>query len=346
MKKLIALGAFILLMLFWGCTLRTDEKHAVHLIEKELSIPGDLTARKLGGASEASVFLITGGPRDYVVKLFKGKNGECEIYNSKIASDCGYGPMVYYSDSSQGALINEFLQGKKVSLEDLRSDTLYVTLAQLLQKIHQGKEFKNSGFDVFKRIDRDIQNNKIKCDEIIPLLDIQHLVDVIHKALLPHLARTPCHNDLHRGNLVFLGHEFKAIDYGDASPGDPYFDIATVADAYFMDSAHDTILLTTYLKREPSPAEKAKLYLMKQIVFVKWACDRLRSLSRESLQRYGFVQIPSIRDFFQRSLEGKVDLERNEDCLQCLKINFDVVLKNSESQEFKEAVALLTIQGP
>ena len=345
MKKLVAFCLFSVLMLFGSCASRAHEESAVQLVKSKLSISTDLTARKLsGGASSASVFLVTSGSKNYVVKLFKNKYGECEIYNSMIASEEGYGPKVYFSDASQESMISEYLSGKKISKHDLESDDLYISLAHLLQKIHYGKELKNSGFDVFRRIDRDIQESKLKCEGCFPLSNIERLVKVIQKTLLPHVTKTPCHNDLHGGNLVFLNKEFKAIDYGDASPGDPYFDIATVANDCLTDKRHDQLLLEMYLGRKPSPEEKAKLYLMKQLVWIKWACDRLRALSAENLQTYPSIQTPSIQDFFQRSLEGKVNLERKEECLACLKVITQEVFKNAESQDFLDAVTFLNTQ--
>ncbi len=343
MKNSLSFFVFAALLLL-GCRHQSDEKRAVEIVERELSVSGNLSAHRLGGGfGSATVFLVTNDSQKYVVKFFGAKKGGSEIYNSKIASDGGYGPKVYCADPSRGILISEYLSGKKISFYDLELDQFYVALAHLLQKIHRGKEFMFpfSRYDAFARIERDVKNCASKCDDSVPLADVERIVTTIRAALLPHQTTTPCHNDLHGGNLIFFGNEFKAIDYGDAGPGDPYFDMATVSVYSLANQAHEKILLTTYLEHEPTAVERAKLYLMKQVVMIKWAFDRLRALSPEDLLRYNLVQAPSTNDWFRKSLDGKVDVANTEDCLITLKVLLNQVFENAKSQEYKDAVAIL-----
>jgi|SaaInlLV_10m_DNA_2_1039722.scaffolds.fasta_scaffold00403_9 thiamine kinase-like enzyme len=347
MKNKIKSCSFALLFLLCSCGApRIDEKHAASVLKDKLSIPGNVSAQKLkGGLSSAMLFIATDGLKKYVVRFIKHrhqKSREKEIYNLKIASNEGYGPQIYFADPSRGIVIMEYLAGKTISYQDLQSDQLYVALAHLLQKIHQGQAFKDSGYNVFKRINKGIQINKPNYSDYVPLTKVEHVVTVIHQALLPHLTTTPCHKDLHGGNLIFLGNEFKAIDYGNAGPGEPYFDVATIATYFCSEPAHEKVFFAMYLGRQPSAAEGAKLYLMKQVVLIKWALGALRRLSPESLHQYKSIKAPSIKDLLMENLKNTLDLSKPENNLKLLKALFKKVFDNFESQEFHSAVNVLS----
>ena len=234
-----------------------DEKYVAKFVRDTLSIPGPVSAQKLaGGATDAQLFRATDGLKEYIVRF---KPSTCQkyleqyAYNSKVASDGGYGPHIYFADPARGIVIIEYLPSK-ISYQDLRADQWVSALARLLQKIHQGKEFKNDRYDVFEIISHDLHANKSKCEKLVPLAKIEQIVTVIRHAVVPHQTTIPTHNDLHLGNLRCWGNECKAIDYEDAGPGDPYFDVATLAvsPSFYSNQAQEKVLFATYLGRQPS----------------------------------------------------------------------------------------------
>jgi hypothetical protein len=96
--------------------------------------------------------------------------------------------------------------------------------------------------------------------------------------------------------------------------------VATIAAFFCFEPVHEKVLFTTYLNRQPSAIEKAKLYLMKQVVLIKWALDALNRLSPENIAQYGLIKdAPSIKDFVRDSLDGKLDLSVPENNLKLLK---------------------------
>ncbi|MFH1253843.1 MAG: phosphotransferase [bacterium] len=360
--------ASIMMLSFTGCfdkkdkeVLRVDEKYAAAVVKNELSLPGDVFALDLkGGYSGAQLFKVTSASKEYVTRFIGQKSKEYreeEIYNLKVASDGGYGPRIYFADSSRGIVIMEYLSGKAtsdmelleylsgktISYKGLQPDQFYVALAQLLQKIHCGQAFKGSGDYVFDNIRKGLQTSKPKYSDYVPLIKIERLVSIIYQALLPHITTTtPCHNDLHRGNMIFVKNEFKAFDYECASQGDPFFDVATVAASFFCKPTHENILFTTYLKRQPSKVELAKLYLMKQAVWIKWFFDGLRRLSPEIVSQFGVIKTTSIVALAGEVIGGKIDMNMPENKLKVLKAQLNEIFDNSESQEFKKAIDVLS----
>lgn len=346
MNAHIMLSIMLLLMLCSCGTHRIDEKYAASVVKDALSIQGNVTVQALkGGFSGAPLFTATTDSKKYVVRFLTKESPEerkQEIATLQIASRCGYGPYVYFADVEKAVVIMEFLHHQNISPQQRQSKELYVLLAKLLQKIHRGPKFENiQDRNVFDTIHKIIQDLKPKCSEAVPLAKLEGIMTAIHQVLAPYVSLAPCHNDLNPNNLIFLGDMFKAIDYENASQDDPYFDIATIANFYcFNNTAHEHILLSTYLDREPSEKEVAKLYLMKQATWILYALIFLRMVP-ELLYKYEKLQVPSLNDFFKEMSEGKINLEKQEDRLKFAKVKINYIVAAAESQEFRDAISVL-----
>jgi thiamine kinase-like enzyme len=156
-----------------------------------------------------------------------------------------------------------------------------------------------------------------------------------------HLERVPCHNDLQPRNLIFLGDSFKAIDYEEASQGDPYYDIATVANGFCYQPEHELVLLKTYLGRAPSELELAKLYCMKRVAWIFWALAFLKMVP-EQLSQYARTTVPSFIDFMRQMGSGAINLDNPEHKLKFAKVLINRAIVDRESQEFRDATNMLS----
>jgi aminoglycoside phosphotransferase (APT) family kinase protein len=328
-----------------GRVIVINEAYAAKLLKDSLSIPGNVTAEKLGGGfSGTQLFVATADSKKYVVRFLVNKSLEernQEIAILHVASQAGYGPHIYFADSDQAAVIMEFLTPQPISPELWQSDVLYKLLAQFLQKIHRGPKFEHTqDRNVFTTIHTLVQNLQSKSSNAIPLAKIEALTQCIHKVLAPHLTLVPCHNDLHPRNLIFLGDRFKAVDFENASQADPYFDIAMVAVFYCEKPSYEHILLSTYLGREPSQTEVAKLYLMKQVAWM-YAALCFLTMVPEQLPHYEGVLAPSYLDFMTEASAGKFNLDTPEHKLIFAKVMINHAFMNSETQEFSDAANLM-----
>lgn len=342
----------IMILSFTGCfdskekiTSLIDENQVETIVKDALSISGDVTVQKLGGgSSDAQIFTVHSDSQKYVIRFLTHKSlkeREWEISSLQIASKSDYGPHVYFADVDRGIIIMEFLPHQNISNELRRSDLLYELLAKFLKKIHNGPKFENiQDRNVFDVINKIIQELKNKCDKAIPLSKIENIIKIIHQTLASHLEVAPCHNDLNLNNLIFLGNEFKAIDYEYASQENPYFDIATIAIFYCVKPAYENILLSTYLERQPSAKEMAKLYLMKQVAFIVYGLTILQMTPE--LYQYAELKVPSYIEFLKEWSEEKINLENPETKLKFAKVMINNVIANSESQKFSDALNVLT----
>ena len=327
-----------------------DEKFASAFVKDKLSLSGDVTAEKLmGGFSGAYLFTVTSDCKKYIVRFFKHKSLQArqeEIARLKIASQAGYGPHLYYADADEAVEIMEYLTRQKITDDQRNSSDFYVALANLLKKIHCGP--KNDKTKVpFKKIRESIscikkiiETKQIK-DFPVSLIDqLEAIIEILNKACDSMTITSPCHGDLNPSNIFFLGHEFKVIDFEGAAQANPYKDIATIANSYCFTPASEHILLSSYLEREPSEKEKAQLYIMKQMMSLRSGLSFLKRVPEE-ISTYSTAQVPSREDFLKSFDAGEIDLEKSENKMICGKSMLDIVLANSKSQEFCDAIELV-----
>ena len=348
MKTHTKVYAIILLLMLCSCGVHCiDEKYAASVAKDALSIPGSVSAQVLkGGLSGASIFMVTTDSKKYIARFFEHKTKEerqQEIACLQAASEGGYGPHIYFADVDKAVVIMEYLQGQKISREQRRSEQLYAELAHLLQKIHHGPQFPTSKnvFDFLqeylKQVKEIVKANNV---EGFPLAKLEEILAILHFALAPHLSVVPCHNDIHPHNVIFLGNEFKAIDCECSAQSDPYYDIATAAIYFCFKPEYENILLTTYLERQPSAFEEAKLCLMKQVARMVSALSFL-ALGVKSINQYATLQVPSYWVFMKEIGMGRINLADPESQVSIAKIVINDVIAGFESKEFRDAVNLL-----
>lgn len=339
-------GLLLLVLTLCSCSKRPiDENSAIAVAQKALSLQGPVTAQKLaGGFSGAQLFTVTAGTQKYVARFIghkPKKAREEEIAKLKIASQAGYGPHIYFADSEQAVIIMEYLDARPISEELSRSEGLYKTLAHLLQKIHRGPPFANT-VDIFEFVANQAKQVEAAVKKEpgagIPLAELTKILGFIQHDLTPHLISTPCHNDLHPRNLIFLGDAFKVIDLDVAAQSDPYFDVATVAVFCCDNPASEQTLFSTYLGRQPTETEIAKLYLMKQVVWIRCALAFL-FIGSSKIGLYATLPVPSYTDFLKS--EAAQRLETPEEQLSFAKTMINHVLANFESPEFSGAEKVL-----
>lgn len=281
-KKLSTL--YLPLLLLISCTScntnEINEKYAEEKVKKSLSLKDHVQAKKLhGGISGSQLFVVSSEDKKYVIRFLIQKNQRernQEITCSAIASQQGYGPRIFFTDPKQEFVIMEYLPNEPITQEQKNTAQLYEALADVLRKIHSGPAYPTK-LDLFDKMQETIATLTVeKQVTTIAWERIQKAITLIHKTLLPYLTSAPCHNEISPNNLIFFENKFKAIDYETAAQNDPYVDLATVCMHYCTSDEQENLFLSAYLnKTHPSAKEKAKLYLMKQIVLIYGAIEAL-----------------------------------------------------------------------
>jgi hypothetical protein len=76
------------------------------------------------------------------------------------------------------------------------------------------------------------------------------------------------HNDLNPRNLIHDGRRVWLIDWEAAFRADRYVDLSAIANVFAPDADGEALLLRTYFGRQATAAERARLYLFRQVSHV------------------------------------------------------------------------------
>ena len=172
------------------------------------------------------------------------------------------GPKIYYANVAQRIILLEFIPQKAYPAH--LSDKNIIEFGEKLRKLHGDPSLKTH--DLFNKIftlaasislPKSFFGNKILNDLLQAMPELQ--------SLFLHTGVSLSHGDLHQNNLLFTGEEFRMIDWESAGLQDPFVDLSGMADFVIMDDSKNDLFLKSYFGRDPTPEEKAHLYLMQVV---------------------------------------------------------------------------------
>lgn len=253
--------------------------HLLKLMRDHLGIHDPFTTERLvSGYSGSQIVKVDTSAKSYIVRFWNMQWADdfpqdlaCQL----VASDAGYGPRVYYSNVETGITVMEYLPRKNLPDTEMRLKAL----VDLLKKIHGGPPMP-VGIDRATYLDALIEENKnSKLCDLEPLRKIK---DTVFEAMRGR-EKVPCHRDLHPGNLLYTEKDlFVAIDYTWGTMDDPYVDLANLAVFNCQAEEEEKRLLELYLGRIPTPAERARLSLMKLPVKIFYGLEFLGIAAKEN----------------------------------------------------------------
>jgi thiamine kinase-like enzyme len=138
------------------------------------------------------------------------------------------------------------------------------SVARLLHRLHSAREVPGT-FDLPTVIDYYISTakrfNVTHPEQLGEALEFSRKIIAALERCPKRLA--PCHNDLIAANFLQGKDRLYLLDWEYAGMGDPFVDLGNCAVNFCMDEAGCLTLMESYLGREPSPAEMARLHLLR-----------------------------------------------------------------------------------
>lgn len=252
-----------------------DETRALSFIQGNLKADGPYTTELLsGGLSGSTLIKINTAENIFVVRFWNMEWVEdfpqdlaCQL----IASDAGYGPLVFFTDEAACITVIEYIQPEVFPETKIR----FQGLVQLLKKIHSGPAVPQ-GIDKASYIEESIDTvSKLN----LPFLDInaiRAIKEAVYKATQQNTRSAACHRDLHPGNLIYNQGRFVAIDYTWGGMDDPFIDLATLAIFNCTTFEEEQLLLQLYLGDAPSSEDIARLSLVKLAAKIFYGLEFLK----------------------------------------------------------------------
>lgn len=237
----------------------------------------DVQIHKLfGGLTNQNYRVVVNG-RNYMVRI-PGSETELllidrknEYKNSVIAGQSGVAPKVIYYLKSEEVMVQEFIQGKNVTIEMMHSEASILKVAESVHRLHQGPAF-SSTFNMFRVMGKYIKilkERKIKISEGY-LEEGQPAAKQIEIAVNKHpQPLVACHNDIWPENIIDYGSKFYIIDFELSGNNDPYFDLGNIAAECDYNEDQMAILCKAYCGHE-DPAKIARIQLYAMMSDLGW----------------------------------------------------------------------------
>jgi thiamine kinase-like enzyme len=213
----------------------------------------DIVVSPLSGGLTNDNYLIEAAGTKYVVRI-PGRSTDLlaidrpnEHANSRAAAQAGVGPAVLAHMPDLDVMVVEFLEGKTMSGESLRSPELARRMATSIRQLHAGPRFLLD-FDMFRVTERYL----LLCSERgIRIPDgfegrMPTISDVARAMRARALPTVPCHNDLLAENYIDDGAKLWLLDYEYSGNNDPTFELANTAQECEFDDELRTILCEAY----------------------------------------------------------------------------------------------------
>ena len=249
-------------------------KELVAAMQREPEVAGhDLTLTPLSGGITNHNFLVTAPDLAdrYVIRLagndthLLGISREVEHAATVAAAGVGVGPEVVAFIRPEGYLLTRFIEGRPVSLEEVRQPSTLRRVADSIRRVHGGPAVP--GLFVPLRIVEAYRALAAERGVVIPP-DYERARAAgkrIEAALLAaDIEPRPCHNDLLNANFIDDGERIRIVDWEYAGMGDPFFDLGNFSINHELEPDADEVLLQAY-DGDVRASRLARLTLMRVV---------------------------------------------------------------------------------
>lgn len=241
-----------------------------------------------GGLSGAEVWRIRVGGIAYLLRVETGRDALRDPHRGyacmSLAAQACLAPRVRYADPDDGVAITDYVTPRSLALDYAGTRTdLVVELAQAVRALHAIEGFPPL-VDYLDGLSAIV--DQAGRSDVVPLgaFDGWARLFEVCRRLRPEPVSS--HNDLNPRNLLYDGRRVWLIDWEAAFRADRYVDLAAIANTYAPDPDGEALLLRTYFNREATDAERARLWLFRQVshvfhaaVFVVGAAGQARAES-------------------------------------------------------------------
>jgi aminoglycoside phosphotransferase (APT) family kinase protein len=227
-----------------------------------------------GGLSGAWLWRIRVGGIAYLLRVETGRDALRDPHRGhaclKLAAEGCLAPRVRYADPDDGVAITDYIEPRSLSLDyaGTRKD-LVVELAQTVRTLHAIDGFPplvDYLDGLSELVDQAARSGVVAAETLAAPLTAWARLREVCKRLKPQPVSS--HNDLNPRNLLYDGRRIWLIDWEAAFRADRYVDLSSIANVYAADPEGEALLLRTYFGREATAAERARLYLFRQVSHV------------------------------------------------------------------------------
>ncbi|MBU4435058.1 MAG: phosphotransferase [Alphaproteobacteria bacterium] len=224
-----------------------------------------------GGLSGAAVFRIAVDGFAYLLRIQNGRDAIRDPARGhacmKIAAEAGLAPRVLYACDEDGVAITDFIVQRPPPSDPVAARAALIPqLGQAVRALHAAPAFPPL-IDYLDGVEGLIgpvlASGLPSPDTAARIKALSAKLLAAYRRLAPDLVSS--HNDLNPGNIVHDGRRPWLVDWDAAFLADRYVDLAALANVFARAPADETGLLTAYFAAPPTEAQRARLFLARQI---------------------------------------------------------------------------------
>jgi len=237
---------------------------------------GSATVQELGGGITNRNFKVVVDGAAYVLRMGGAKTSLLGIDRAVEhaagvrAFELGVGPEVVAFAPAKGWLVCRFIEGREISLAEMRRPSTLARVASALRTLHDSAPIPGR-FDAWAVVDGYRATAEAHGVEIpAEFTPMRALADRIRSARGPQPA-VPCHNDLLNANFLDDG-SVRIVDWEYAGMGDRFFDLANFSVNHEFSVEDDRALLRAYfgVAREADLASVRMMRFMSDFREAMW----------------------------------------------------------------------------
>jgi thiamine kinase-like enzyme len=256
------------------------------------------------------------------------------------AAEAGLAPRVRYSNAEDGISITDFVEAVPFP-----ATQALVQLPGTLRRLHALPPFPKA-FNYVTAHNGFIW--RFRKASLLPKGEIEEVFTGYEQlcATYPRLDSdmVSCHMDLKPENILFDGQHVWLTDWQAAFVNDRYFDLAVAANFLLTSDADEPTYLERYFGQRPNEYQRARLFLMRQVVHMFYATVFLMLGSAgKPIDQSG--KLSSFRDFHLRIWAGEVNLADNDLKVVYGRVHWEQLLQNMWQAQFEEALRIVADQS-
>jgi len=297
--------------------------------------------RMTKGLSSDLVFRIVVKGSPFLLRIMRRmdeRNDPLRIFTCmKAAAEAGLAPRVLYSNTEDGIAIIDFVEAVPFP-----ATQALVLLPATLQRLHRLPPFPKA-FNYVTAHNGFIWRFRVA--GLRPQGEIEKVFRCYEQicAAYPRLDAdlVSCHMDLKPENILFDGRRAWLVDWMAASVNDRYFDLAIVANFVVTSDADDLTYLERYFGQRPDEYQRARFFLMRQVLHMLAATVFLLLGSAGNPITLS-EKPPSFKDFHRRIWAGEVNLADNDLKIVYGMVHWEQLLQNMRQTRFEEALRIVS----
>jgi hypothetical protein len=252
------------------------------------------------------------------------------------AADAGVTPRVLYSNAADGVSITDFVEA--VPLPEREA---LVRIPRLLRRVHALPPFPKT-FNYVTTHKGFIW--RFRNAGLVPASQIEEIYPQYEQvcAVYPRLDSdmVSCHSDLKPENILFDGDRLWLVDWQAAFANDRYFDLAVASNFIVTGDADEGTYLENYFGQPPDDYQRARFFLMGQVVHMFYAAVFLL-LGSAGKPLPQLDSLPLFREFHRRIWAGEINLADNANKLTYGMVHWEQLLHNLRQPRFAEALGIV-----